>query len=210
MAQQPIQHSQFFAKPGSTIDPRSLQEQQALQAQSTIPVNIPHVAPKTRVPKDPNAPKRVKTKPKKDGTSSKTDSDSDLEIENEEEPEPTPTVLSVMMPTDERGKALYNAVMAVWTPRNKSAPVEKVKSGIALFGDTVKALRDAWKAKNESLKKAELPNAPTAPLVPQLKADVAHYRQVMESVIGRSLQFGHPAILRRYVTISPSQFRMTL
>lgn len=164
----------------------------------------PSAAMKIKAVKDPNAPKRPRGRPRKDGSmprqhapGSVSTSDSELDVEDEEEPEMTPAVLSVMMPTDERGKALYNAVQAVWSPRNKATSVEKVKGGIALFGETVKTLRDAWKAKNETLKKAELPNAPTAATVPQLKNDVANYRQLMEGAMTRSLQYAHPSILRR-------------
>ncbi len=130
-------------------------------------------------------------------TASESDSDSDLSVE--EEPEKTPALLSVQMPTDEKGRAMYQAVQAVWSPRNQTAPVEKIKSGIAQFGDTIKALRDSWKDKNESLRKAELPNAATAAYIPQLKEGVAHYRQIVETVVNRSLQHAHPAILKRYV-----------
>lgn len=111
----------------------------------------------------------------------------------------TPAPLTVSAPTDERGKALYNAVQAVWSPRNKAAPPEKIRSGIASFGDTVRGLRDAWKAKNDSLRKAELPDSPTAGHAAGLKEEVARYRQVMESVMARSLLYGHPAIVKRYV-----------
>ena len=137
--------------------------------------------------------------PRQRALGSASTSDSELDVEDDEEPEMTPAVLSVMMPTDERGKALHNAVQAVWSPRNKAVSVEKVKSGISLFGETVKTLRDAWRAKNETLKKAELPNAPTAANVPQLKNDVANFRQLMEGVMARSLQYAHPSILKRYV-----------
>ena len=150
--------------------------------------------------------------PRQHAPGSASTSDSELDVEDEEEPEMTPAVLAVMMPTDERGKALYNAVQAVWSPRNKAASVEKVKSGIALFGETVKTLRDAWKAKNEALKKAELPNAPTAANVLQLKNDVANYRQLMEGAMARSLQYAHPSILKRYVSNPdpnfPCRFRL--
>ena len=164
------------------------------------------LAPKHKAPKDPNAPKRPRGRPRKDGsmprqgdqrTDSDSDSDSDLSVE--EEPEKTPALLSVQVPTDERGRAMYQAVQAVWSPRNLTAPVEKMKSGMAQFGDTIKALRDSWKDKNESLRKAELPNSPTAGLIPKLKADVAHYRLTVETVVNRSLQHAHPAILKRYV-----------
>lgn len=160
--------------------------------------------------KDPHAPKKPTSKTKKNASSSdkgegqvsrsgsESDSDAELSIEDEE-PEMTPAPLTVSAPTDERGKALYNAVQAVWSPRNKSAPPEKIRNGIASFGDTVRGLRDAWKSRNDSLRKAELPDSPTAADAALLKDEVARYRQVMESVMARSLLYGHPAIVKRYV-----------
>ena len=169
----------------------------------------PEIVAKQKAPKDPIAPKRPRGRPRKDGsmprqsdqkTASDSGSDSDLSVE--EEPEKTPALLSVQTPTDEKGKAMYLAVQAVWSPRNLTAPVDKIKSGIAQYGDTVKAIRDSWKDKNESLRKAELPNAASAAYIPQLKEDVAHYRQIVETVVIRSLQHAHPAILKRYVVLS--------
>src|SRR6202012_4948485 len=127
-------------------------------------------------------------------------SDDELEIEDEDPPEMTPALLAVSMPTDERGKALYRVVQAVWSPRNKSVDPEQVRSGIANYGDTIRGLRDAWKTKNESLRKAELPNSQTAADAPRLKDEVARYRQLLETVMLRSLQYGHPAIVKRYVS----------
>jgi hypothetical protein len=171
---------------------------------------VPSAKPK--LPKDPNAPKRPRGRPRKDGTipkqhtqGSESDSSSESDLSVEEEPEKLPALLSVQMPTDERGKAMFQAVQAVWSPRNLTAPVEKIKAGIAQFGDTIRSLRDSWKSKNESLKKAELPNSATAANATLLKADVAHYRQIVETVVNRSIQLAHPAILKRYVSpISPS------
>jgi hypothetical protein len=149
--------------------------------------------------------------PKQDGQGSASESDSGSDSSDEEEPEMTPALLLVQIPTDDKGKAMYLAVQAVWSPRNQTAPVEKIKSGVAQFGDTIKALRDSWKDKNDSLKKAELPNSTTAANAPQLKADVAHNRQIVETVVNRTLQYAHPAILKRYVVLStPSVVLLSL
>ncbi|KIY02647.1 uncharacterized protein Z520_01112 [Fonsecaea multimorphosa CBS 102226] len=236
--QQPFIAASYF-KTGSTVDPRSLQEGQPMQAMPPAPsqtprsgteINSPHqreltwagvaIQPKPEqdaratATKAQDAPKSKKGRPKKDASvkpdghpsGSETDSDDDLEIEDEEPPEMTPALLSVSMPTDERGKALYNAVQAVWSPRNKSASPEKIRGGIADFGDVVRGLRDAWKTKNESLRKAELPDSPTAADAPRLKEEVARYRQVMENVMMRSLLYGHPAIVNR---LGENQFTMS-
>ncbi|EXJ95590.1 hypothetical protein A1O1_00712 [Capronia coronata CBS 617.96] len=216
-------HQPFIApsyfKPGSTVDPQSLQSAQSPQSmQSATPQQLqpgsalqpkPEKTSKAKAPKDPNAPKKSASVVRKDGvTDSKvegqvtryetdSDSDEDLVIEDQEPPEMTPALLTVTKPTDERGKALYDAVQAVWSPRNKPAPAEKIRSAIASFGETVRNLRDAWKAKNDSLRKAEIPDSPTASFATQLKEEVSRYRQVMESVMARSQLFGHPAIVKR-------------
>ena len=202
--------AQSYFKQGSTVDPRSLQGGQPMQpvapasshsAQRVGSAVVPKPE-KMSKPKDPHAPRKPKGqgKPKADGQpGSESDSDDELSIQEEEPPEMTPALLTVSAPTDERGKALYNAVQAVWSPRNKPASPEKVRSGIVGFADTVRALRDAWKAKNDVLRKAELPNSPTAGDAVALKDEVARYRQVTESVMARSLLYGHPSIVKRYV-----------
>ncbi len=156
--------------------------------------------------KDPHAPKRPRGRPPKDASgqpgahhATSESSEDELEIEDEDPPEMTPALLTVSMPTDERGKALYRAVQAVWSPRNKSVDPEKIRTGIANFGDTIRGLRDAWKTRNESLRKAELPNSPTAADAFRLKEEVARYRQNLELVMLKSLQYGHLAIVKRYV-----------
>jgi hypothetical protein len=161
-------------------------------------------APKPIQPKDPNAPiKRPRGRPRKDGRppeqkKSSGSSSDELEIE-EEEPEMTPAIISVSMPSDLRGKNTYQAVQAVWSPRNKPVEPDKVRSGIAQFGDIIRSLRDNWKSWNEQLRKAELPDATDAAMVPKFKEEVAQYRSTIESVMQRALLFGHPAIVKRYV-----------
>jgi hypothetical protein len=132
---------------------------------------------------------------------SENDSDSDLSVESE--PESPPGILTLQMPVDIRNRAIFQAVKAVWSPRNLPAPVDKIKSGLVQFGEVVKGLRDSWKEKNESLKKAELPNASTAANAPQLKNEVAQYRQLVEVVVQQSLSLAHPAVLKRYVSFLP-------
>ncbi|KEF62886.1 uncharacterized protein A1O9_00860 [Exophiala aquamarina CBS 119918] len=169
------------------------------------------------MPKDPHVPKKKKASKKgasgalkSDGHASDPDtgsdsSDDELTIE-EEAPEMTPAVLTVSAPTDERGRAIYDAVSAVWSPRNKSVPAEKIRTGIAGFGDTVRSLRDSWKLKNDNLRKAELPNSPTASEATRLKEEAARYRSAMEIVMARSLTFGHPAVVKR---LGENQFTMS-
>ncbi|EXJ59786.1 hypothetical protein A1O7_03933 [Cladophialophora yegresii CBS 114405] len=231
-AQQSYLPSSYFNS-GPTVDPRSLQSPQLMpSAKSPQPgkenradfgrsltgtvVIVPKLeqATKSTAAKDPTAPKKPRGRPRKDASAqaggqsagSAASSDDELEIEDEEPPEMTPALLAVSMPADERGRALYRAVQAVWSPRNKPVDPEKVRGGIANYGDTIRGLRDAWKTKNETLRKAELPNSPTAAQAAGLKEEVARYRQLLEMVMMRSLQYSHPAILKR---LGENQFTMS-
>ncbi|OAP59011.1 hypothetical protein AYL99_06308 [Fonsecaea erecta] len=224
--QQPYMAASYF-KTGSTVDPRSLQGGQPMQpmppATSQTPIPGVTIQPKPQQDAKPtagkpqDASKNKRGRPRKDASAkstehpsgSGTDSDDELEIlevEDEQPPEKTPNLLCVAMPTDERGRALYTAVQAIWTPRNRPASPEQIRGGIARFGDVVRGLRDAWKTKNESLRKAELPDSPTAADAPSLKEEVARYRQVMETVMTRSLLYGHPDIVDR---LGENQFTMS-
>ena len=173
------------------------------QNNNPAPVDAAKAVPKPRKPKDPNAPKRPVGRPRKDGSiprvksdvpgaASPSDSDSE-ELEIEEVAEPKPALLSNGPPPTPEGKAIFDAVTAVWSPRNKPSNPEKVRDGLALFSDTIRNLRDAWKPKNESFQQAELANSPTAP---DLKMAVARQRTVFETAIKQSLEYGHEAHIR--------------
>lgn len=166
---------------------------------------------KARKPKDPNAPKRPRGRPRKDATqalvkletdASTSDTDSD-ELQIEEMPEPTPDLLRGPPPEVAEHRVIYKVAVAVWSPRNKPAVPEKVRRGIALFGDVVKQQRDTWKVKNEALKQAELANT-TA--IPSLKQEVAQFRKTIETMAVQALRFGHPAHLAKYVSPNLSPF----
>jgi hypothetical protein len=169
-----------------------------------VPPNAEKAPAKARKPKDPSAPKKPRGRPKKDASlslakqetdASASDSDSD-EFQIEEMPEPTPDLLRGPPPEILEHRVIYEIATAVWSPRNKPAVSEKVRTGIALFGDVVKKQRDAWKVKNEALKQAELANT-TA--IPSLKQEVAQFRKTIETVAVQALRFGHPAHLAKYV-----------
>ena len=129
-------------------------------------------------------------------SASTSDYESD-ELEVEEMPEPTPLMLLSVPPDDLEGKAIYDTIQAVWSSRNKPAVPDRMRTGIALFGDTVRNLRDSWKLKNEALKQAELANIAT---VPVLKEEVARYRRLMENVVNKASEIGHESHLRKYVS----------
>lgn len=166
---------------------------------------------KPRKPKDPNAPKRPRGRPRKDGTlprvkqegkspTSSYDSESDSDLEIEGPPEPMPEILKSDRPNDFDGKVLFDTVQAVWSPRNKLAVPDKIRTGIAQFGETIRKLRDAWKAKNAALQQAENANSSN---VPNLKGEVGQYRRLMQNVAETAVKLGHPAHLKKYVCTSP-------
>lgn len=159
---------------------------------------------KVRKVKDPNAPKRPRGRPRKDGTippprtmdqgASDSDSDSDeLQIEAEE---PMPLVLRGSRPTELTQQARFDVATILWFPRNRPAVVERVQKAIAAFGDIVKKHRDAWKVKNEALKQAELASSPQ---VANLKLEVSQYRTVIETISQTAVELGHPSHLAKYV-----------
>lgn len=179
-------------------------------------VFIPPRVVKPKVPKDPNAPKKPRGRPRKDGMpprarnvgepSSSEDSGSEDELQiDEPEPEITPALLTLAPPTELKARAVYDAVSAVWSPRNLPARADKVKSGGQLYSDTIRKLRDAWKPENEALTAAE--NANNTAKVAVLKERVEAYRDTLKKILDRTDLYGHPAHLRQYVSPCPGPNR---
>jgi hypothetical protein len=175
-------------------------------------VFIPPKAVKPKLPKDPNAPKKPRGRPRKDGmpprprnvgepsSSEESGSDDELQID-EPEPEITPAPLTLAPPSELKARAVYDAVSAVWSPRNLPARADKVKSGGQLYSDTIRKLRDAWKPENEALTAAE--NANNTAKVAMLKERVEAYRDTLKKILDRTDLYGHPAHLRQYVSPCP-------
>ena len=138
------------------------------------------------------------TTKKPDGKSassgSETDtSDSELEIEAPEEPSPIPPV----RPNEPEAAARYDALRAVWSPRNRRPHADKVKSALVAFKDVVKAVRDTWKEKSQAMKMAE--NKGENDKAAQIKKEVVLQRRLMDVVISTTLDQGHPTIVEKYV-----------
>lgn len=169
---------------------------------------VPPKTIKPKVAKDPNAPKKPRGRPRKDGNvprvkkdgeaSSSEESDSEDELQVEEpEPEIKPVTLTLAPPTEMKARAVYDTVAAVWSPRNLPANPENVKKGGQLYSDTIRNLRDAWKPDNEALTAAE--NSNNTAKVAVLKEKVEAYRDTLKKILDRTDQYGHPAHLRQYV-----------
>ncbi|KAL9623900.1 MAG: hypothetical protein Q9160_001892 [Pyrenula sp. 1 TL-2023] len=156
---------------------------------------------KPRSKKDPNAPKRPRGRPRKDGagalkdegspTGSTDDSDSD-DLVIEQAPEPMPGILIPPRPDQVDQKIIYEACLAVWSPRNLAVPAKKVSDAVKSIGDLLKGLRDQWKKQNELLKQAEIAGSPATA---SLKADVARLRQQAGAVASKVAEYGHPSLL---------------
>ncbi|OOF94245.1 hypothetical protein ASPCADRAFT_208767, partial [Aspergillus carbonarius ITEM 5010] len=126
-------------------------------------------------------------------SSSETDSsdDSDLEIQAPEESSPIPAT----RPNEPEAAAQYDAMKAVWSPRNRRPNADKVKSALVAFKDVVKTVRDAWKESTQAMKVAE--NKGDNDKAAQLKTDVILQRRLMDVVISTTLDKGHPMIVEK-------------
>ncbi|BAE62298.1 unnamed protein product [Aspergillus oryzae RIB40] len=123
---------------------------------------------------------------------SETDSsDSELEIEAPEEPSPIPLV----RPNEPEAAARYDALRAVWSPRNRRPHADKVKGALVAFKDVVKAVRDTWKEKSQAMKMAE--NKGENDKAAQIKKDVVLQRRLMDVVVSTTLDQGHPTIVEK-------------
>lgn len=153
---------------------------------------IPHKQPPA---KTKAKAKKAASKPKKSQSGSDSDSsdyESDLEIEPPDEPSPIPSV----RPNDTVNAAKYDTMQAVWSPRNKRVPADKVKSALVTFPKIIKTLRDAWKDQVQAMKLAE--NQGDNDKAMKIKKEVALQRQVMDVIVRTALDVGHPMIVEKY------------
>ncbi len=121
------------------------------------------------------------------------ESDDSLEIQEPEEPSPLPPA----RPNDPEAAAQYDALRAVWSPRNRRPKVDKVKNALVAFKDVVKSLRDTWKESAQALKTAE--NKGESSNTTELRKQVALQRRLMDVVVSTTLAKGHPIIVEKYV-----------
>jgi hypothetical protein len=138
----------------------------------------------------------TKTPDGKSSVSSGSESDtsgSELEIEMPEEASPIPYT----RPNEPVAAVQYDALQAVWSPRNRRPNVDKVKSALVAFKDVVKTVRDTWKEKSQAMKMAE--NKGENDKAAQIKKDVVLQRRLMHVVVSTTLDQGHPMIVEKYV-----------
>jgi hypothetical protein len=148
-----------------------------------------------RVKKTANKVAANTTSSKSPSPSSESDSldSSGTEAEVPEEPSPLPPT----RPEDPEKAAEYDALLAVWSPRNRRPNLDKVKNALVAFKDVVKAVRDEWKAQSQAMKEAE--NKAENEKAAELKKNVILQRRLVDVVVNTTLEKGHPMIVEKYV-----------
>lgn len=128
-----------------------------------------------------------------EGSEYSTGSEEDLEVE-------APSPLPSSRPTDPTKALEYDALKAVWAPRNKILSADVIRSSLAEYWDLMRRLRDQWKSEVGASQQAELrpENATTV----QLRDSVSGKRRQFESCIRIALIHGHRDIIERYVNVS--------
>ncbi|GLA77068.1 hypothetical protein AtubIFM55763_008949 [Aspergillus tubingensis] len=159
---------------------------------ATKPKKQPSVK-KQPQPKKPTMKGGSKKLDGQSASSSESDSsdESDLEIEEPEEVSPLPPT----RPSEPEAAARYDALKAVWSPRNRHPNVDKVKSALVAFKDVVKAVRDSWKESSQAMKVAE--NKGDNDKAAQLKKNVVLQRRLMDVVVSTTQEQGHPTIVEK-------------
>lgn len=127
-----------------------------------------------------------------EGSEYSTGSDEDLEDD-------APSPLPPSRPTDPAKAFEYDALKAVWAPKNKILSADVIRSSLADYWDLMRRVRDQWKSEVALLQQAELrtENATTV----QLRESVSEKRRLIESCIRAALIHGHRDIIERYVNL---------
>ena len=132
-----------------------------------------------------------------------SDEDSDYSSGSEEGAEPEePSPLPQNRPNDPSKAIEYDALKAVWAPRNKILSVAAIRTALGDFWTVVKGIRDKWKSELLELQQAQQKHI--QPKVNHLIRSVAEQRRLLESCIRLTLTHGHQDITEKYVQFSLS------
>lgn len=139
----------------------------------------------------PSSPESQTGSDSDEGSEYSSGSDDDVEDD-------TPSPLPSSRPTDPTKALEYDALKAVWAPKNKILSADVIRSSLADYWDLMRRLRDQWKSEAALLQQAELrtENAKTA----QLRDSVSEKRRQIELCIRTALVHGHRDIIERYVS----------
>jgi len=145
--------------------------------------------------KDPTAPKRPRGRPKKDASAhsgaqpaASESSDDELEVEDEI-PQRSPLLYSLYQchPT-ERGKVLYRAVQAVWSPRNKSVDAREDSCWYRQLWGYGSRLEGCVEDQERNPEKGRTSKFPNRCRCLGVEGRSWAYRQLLETVMLKSLQ----------------------
>ena len=129
---------------------------------------------------------------------SESNEDSDYSSGSEEETEPEePSPLPPNRPSDPSKAIEYDALKAVWAPRNKILSVAAIRTALGEFWIVVKGIRDKWKSESLDLQQAQ--QKKNQQKIAQLTRSVAEQRRLLESCIRLTLTHGHQDITEKYV-----------
>ncbi|KAJ5818090.1 hypothetical protein N7474_003681 [Penicillium riverlandense] len=148
-------------------------------------------AKKTGTKTGTKAAAKKTSKPSSPASYTGSSDDSELEIEAPPEPSPIPPI----RPTEPIAAAEYDTLQAVWSPRNKRASVDKVKSALAGFQQLTQVVRDTWKQKLQSMNVAE--NKGDNVTATMLKHEVVFQRNMMDKIVSTALEMGHPTVVEK-------------
>jgi hypothetical protein len=126
--------------------------------------------------------------------SESSDDDSEYDSSDSEEEEAEPSPLPAARPPQPLEGVRYDAMKAVWLPRNRSAEAQQIRTGLKDFWEVVRTIRDRWKTDNEAVKRAI--DTKKDGEVPMLKDRVNNQRNMLEVALRAALEHGHPDIIR--------------
>ena len=139
-------------------------------------------------------------------TDSSSDSASDSELDEESDYSSTseeeatnskPKPLLYSRPTDPSRAMEYDVIKAVWSKTRGNLSGPTIRTALGEFWNTVKVLRDQWKAETATLQAAETKKDQAK--VEQSRTQAVEKRHMMENVIRVTLLHGHRDIVGRYV-----------
>lgn len=129
-------------------------------------------------------------------SASESDEDSNSLSGSEEEIEPEEqSPLPLSRPTDLTKATEYDALKAVWAPRNRILSVAAIRAALGDYWALIKGIRDKWKTDLTALQQAEL--KPDQGKIAQLARSVNEQRRLMESCIRLTLIHGHQDIIEK-------------
>lgn len=179
-----FQYRAYLTRTGPSLVPKPAQQSARLK-KSGASNQLKHLGKKAVSGKQANE--------KSSSSSSDSDSDINVQVQPPEESSPLPPT----RPNEPLAAARYDALHAVWSPRNRRPNADKVKNALVAFKDVVKAVRDTWKEHTQAMKTAE--NQGENDKADQLKKEVVLQRCLMDVVVSSTLEMGHPMIVEKYV-----------